>query len=149
MEHTDDNSIVIFDTNCVLCSGIVAFILAHERGPTLRFAGAWSPDGLRLAAQHGFTKSDLNETFLVIADHTALSRSDGALYILKRLKVPWRLLTALSIVPRGIRDAVYDYIARRRYGWFGERADCVIVPLDQRHRFIGVGAFAGETGSLS
>ena len=57
--------IVVFDTNCVLCSGMVAFILAHERNRALRFVGAWSDEGLALAARHHFSKSDLDQTFLV------------------------------------------------------------------------------------
>jgi predicted DCC family thiol-disulfide oxidoreductase YuxK len=55
--------IVVFDTNCVLCSGMVAFILAHERNRVLRFVGAWSDEGLALAARHHFSKSDLDQTF--------------------------------------------------------------------------------------
>jgi predicted DCC family thiol-disulfide oxidoreductase YuxK len=53
--------IVVFDTNCVLCSGMVAFILAHERNRALRFVGAWSDEGLALAARHHFSKSDPRE----------------------------------------------------------------------------------------
>src|ERR1700739_851536 len=65
--------IVVFDTNCVLCSGMVAFILAHERNRALRFVGAWSDEGLALAARHHFSKSDLAQTFLVLSGDAALS----------------------------------------------------------------------------
>lgn len=85
--------IIVFDTDCVLCSGMVAFVLAHERDKTLRFAGAWSEKGLELAARYGLTKSDLDETFLVISEDRALARSDAGFEILRHLRAPWRWLT--------------------------------------------------------
>ena len=130
--------IVVFDTDCLLCSGMVAFILAHERDSTLRFAGAWAEPGLRLAARHGFAKGDLDETFLVIEDGVAHSRSEAALRIAARLRSPWRWLAALKIVPRPVRDRLYAAVAARRYRWFGRRENCVVVPADQRARFLGV-----------
>ena len=135
---TPDPLIMIFDTDCVLCSGMVAFVLAHEAGPVLRFAGAWSNEGLALAARYGFSKADLSETFLVIAGDNALARSDGAIAVAAQLRPPWRWLTALRFVPRVARDAAYLFIARRRYRLFGRRDNCTIVPLEQRARFIGV-----------
>ncbi|MGA2042030.1 MAG: DCC1-like thiol-disulfide oxidoreductase family protein [Roseiarcus sp.] len=130
--------IVVFDTDCVLCSGMVAFILAHERDRALRFAGAWSEAGLRLAARHGFARADLDQTFLVIEDGLAHTRSEAGLRLLRRLNPPWRWLAALRIVPRPVRDRIYAAVAARRYRWFGRRDNCVVVPPDQRARFIGV-----------
>ena len=130
---------MVFDTNCVLCSGAVAFILAHEADPVLRFAGAWSEEGLALAARHGFTRADLNDTFLVIIDGHALTRSDAALAVAAQLRAPWRWLGLVRLVPRTLLDALYSLIARRRYRWFGQRMNCTVVPPAERHRFIGVG----------
>ncbi len=130
--------IIIFDTDCVLCSGMVAFVLAKEAAPRLRFAGAWSEEGLALAARHGITRHDLDETFVVIDGPRALLRSDAALLVLRHLRAPWRWLSAASLVPRPLRDAAYVFVARRRYRWFGQRQDCTVVPPDQRHRFLGL-----------
>ena len=130
--------IVVFDTNCVLCSGMVAFILAHERNRALRFVGAWSDEGLALAARHHFSKSDLDQTFLVLSGDAALSRSEAGVEILSQLRAPWRWLALVRIIPRPVRDAVYRFVARRRYRWFGRRENCVVVPPSESHRFIGV-----------
>jgi len=94
--------IVVFDTNCVLCSGMVAFILAHERNRALRFVGAWSDEGLALAARHHFSKSDLDQTFLVLSGDAALSRSDAGVEILSQLRAPWRWLAVVRIIPRPV-----------------------------------------------
>src|SRR5438132_12005729 len=93
-------------TSCVLCSGMVAFILAHERNRALRFVGAWSDEGLALAARHHFSKSDLDQTFLVLSGDAALSRSDAGVEILSQLRAPWRWLAVVRIIPRPVRDAV-------------------------------------------
>ena len=55
---------IVFDTDCVLCSGMVAFVLAHERDQAFYFVGAWSKEGLALAAKYHFTRIDLDHTFL-------------------------------------------------------------------------------------
>ena len=66
-----------------------------------------------------------------------LARSDAFLHILRRLGGGWKILAAvLSVVPRGLRDAAYDFIARVRYRIFGKRDElCPIVPPDLRARF--------------
>lgn len=136
------NPIVVFDTDCVLCAGLVRFILEHERDQNLRFVGAWSEVGRDLAARHGFSQDDLNDTFLVIEDGRALVRSQAGIAIMQRLRAPWRWLTLLAIVPRPLRDAVYTFVARRRYRWFGHRNNCTSVPPEQMHRFLGLQAAA-------
>ena len=130
--------IMVFDTNCVLCSSAVAFILGHEAHPVLRFAGAWSEEGLALAGRYGFTRADLNDTFLVITDGQALTRSNAALAVATHLRAPWRWLGLFRFVPRTVRDGAYSFIARRRYRWFGQHQDCTVVPPAERHRFIGL-----------
>lgn len=137
--------IIVFDTDCVLCSGMVAFVLKHERDRALRFAGAWSDEGSALAYRYGFSRADLDDTFLVVVGERALTRSDAGLEILRHLAVPWRWLVVLAAVPRPLRDGLYDVVAQRRYRWFGRRENCTIVPASERHRMIGVvGPSAGE-----
>ena len=130
--------IIVFDTDCLLCSGMVRFVLRHERDRALHFAGAWSDEGLALAARHGFTRDDLNAILLVVVHGHALTRSDAALAILRHLRAPWRWFGPARIVPRALRDGLYDAVARNRYRLFGRREDCTVVPPARRHRFIGV-----------
>ena len=130
--------IMVFDTNCVLCSQTVAFVLAHEREPTVRFAGAWSPEGRAMGERYGFSQADLDRTFLLIEGGRALTHSDAGLALLRYLRAPWACLRIGRVVPKPLRDRAYSAVARRRYRWFGHRENCTVVPPDQRHRFIGV-----------
>ena len=129
---------VVFDTDCVLCSGMIRFILAHERDRSLRFVGAWSEHGLSLAARHGFTRADLDNTFLVLAGDAVHTRSDAGLLLLGALRSPWRWLAVFQVVPRPWRDAAYSLVARHRYRWFGQAKDCMVVPPGDASRFLGV-----------
>ncbi len=127
---------IVFDTDCVLCSGMVHFVLRHERAPTIRFVGAWSQTGLDLAAEHGLTRADLDETYLVVENGRGFTKSDAGIVVARHLKAPWSWLGLLRVVPHPLRDAVYSMIARRRYRWFGHKPKCFLPPPGMADRFI-------------
>lgn len=134
-----DPPVILFDSDCVLCSGMVAFVLRHERDHDLHFAGAWSAEGLAMAGRHGYTRADLNRTVIVIEDGRPLTRTAAVFAIARHLRWPWRTLAGIAaLVPRPLRDRAYDAIAHNRYRWFGRRDNCAIVPPDQRGRFHGL-----------
>ena len=66
------------------------------------------------------------DTVLLLRNGRIYSRSTAVLLIASRLRFPWPLLTALMVVPRFIRDPVYDFVARNRKRWFGERSSCYL-----------------------
>jgi len=68
-----NGSIVVFDTDCLLFSRWVHFLLVHERDEELVFVRAWSSTGLALAARYGLTRADLSQTYLVIENGRGLS----------------------------------------------------------------------------
>lgn len=135
MSGTED-SIIVFDTDCVLCSAWVGFILEHERDDAFRFVSAWSETGAVLAHAHGLELTDLDETYLVVEGGHGLTHSNAGLAIIRHLHMPWRALGVLRILPKPLRDAVYRLVARNRYRWFGYRAQCFVPPSGQSHRFI-------------
>lgn len=126
---------VLFDTRCVLCSRFVRFLLAHEADDRIRFVGAWTETGQAIAARYGLGRDDLERSYLVIADGRPLLRSDAGIALMRQMKAPWRRLAAARIVPRAIRDAVYDLVARNRYRWFGTLDTCLVPSAATRARF--------------
>jgi predicted DCC family thiol-disulfide oxidoreductase YuxK len=113
----------------------VHFLLRHEADARLQFVGAWSPTGQAMAARYRFSPQELQKTYLVIANGIALTRSDAGLALLGHMKAPWRWLRMLRIVPRPVRDGVYDLVARNRYRWFGTTETCLVLNPEQRERF--------------
>ncbi|MEO0915387.1 MAG: DCC1-like thiol-disulfide oxidoreductase family protein [Pseudomonadota bacterium] len=127
---------VVFDTDCVLCSHWVKFILRHEASDGIQFASSRKSNGNRLAAQFGFRPEDLDLTYLVIRHGRALTKSDATLALLGELKAPWSWLRIARLIPRPVRNGLYDVVARNRLRWFGEEKDCFLPSADQRHRFL-------------
>jgi len=127
--------VVVFDGVCNLCAHSVRFILAHEQHPALAFAPVQSIAGARLMREAGLDPEDAR-TFLLVSEGNAYVKSDAALRVARFLRMPWRLIAMLRVVPRPLRDLVYDIVARNRYRWFG-RSDTCIVPSEAiRARFV-------------
>ena len=127
---------MIFDGECVLCSGTVQFVLAHEKALVLRFTTTQSEVGRALARQYEISPDDLDLTFVLVDGEKALLRSDAALRVASHLRAPWGWLGVLRVIPRPLRDAFYSAIARRRYRLFGRRDTCFLPAPEQRHRFL-------------
>jgi predicted DCC family thiol-disulfide oxidoreductase YuxK len=129
--------ILFYDGHCGLCHRAVKFVLKHDRtGEAFRFAplqgesfGALVPAAEREALPDSIVVRTTEGALLV--------RSAAFLHILRRLGWGWRVLAAiLAVVPRVLRDAAYDFVARVRYRIFGRRDDvCPLVPAELRKRF--------------
>jgi predicted DCC family thiol-disulfide oxidoreductase YuxK len=127
--------IVVFDGVCNLCTHSVRFILRHEAGPHFQFASLQSPAGARLLTTFGFSPEDA-KTFVLIADGKPYVKSDAAILVANRLKGSWRLVRFVKIVPRSLRNWIYDVVARNRYRWFGKAEACMIPTPELRSRFL-------------
>jgi predicted DCC family thiol-disulfide oxidoreductase YuxK len=127
--------IVLFDGVCNLCSGVVAFLIRHDRASRFRFAPLQSELGRALQVRHGLDPDAL-DTFVLVDDAGAHARSTAVLRILRELPAPWRWLWPLVAVPRPLRDALYGFVARRRYRWFGRRDRCFVPTPELRSRFL-------------
>ena len=125
---------VAFDGECLMCSRSIRFLAEHDPRRRLRFVKLQSPLGQSMEERAG--TGTLN-TALVEADGEVLSRSDGVLRILMELGGGWRLLSTLGrCVPRGLRDAAYDFIAARRHQWFGKGDACAMPSEALRERLL-------------
>ncbi len=133
---TTDRTVVLFDGVCNLCHAWVRFVIARDPEAQVRFAPLQSDTGRRLLATSGAAPEGA-DSVVVIAGGEALVRSDAALAVADRLRAPWPLLARLArLVPRGLRDPIYDVVARGRYGWFGRRDVCGLPDGTPRDRFL-------------
>src|SRR5690606_13534024 len=125
--------IMLFDGVCNLCSGVVQFILKHERTSIVRFASLQSDIATQLLAQH---KIDAVKTdsIVFIENGNAFIKSKAAFKIARHLAMPWRMASWFSFVPRWLGDPVYDLIARNRYRMFGKKEACWIPQPTWRDR---------------
>jgi predicted DCC family thiol-disulfide oxidoreductase YuxK len=126
-----ETPVILFDGVCNLCTGSVRFVIERDSRRLFRFASLQSPVAEKLLGERGG-----NESVVLLEKGKAYRRSTAALRIARRLDGLWPLLAALLIVPRPLRDAVYDWIGRRRYRWFGKRDACWRPQAQLAERFL-------------
>jgi predicted DCC family thiol-disulfide oxidoreductase YuxK len=138
---TPGGPIVLYDGVCALCNGIVRFILARDPRGIFRFAALQGDLARGTLARHGRNPDDLDTFCLVLEPGTPaeriLDRSTAAAYVLSQLGGLWTAVAGLlRVVPRGLRDGVYDIVARRRYETFGKYDVCPLPRPEHRARFL-------------
>ena len=128
---------LFYDGHCGLCHRAVKFVLKHDRtGEAFRFAPLQGGTFSALVPEEA--RGSLPDSIVVrTSDGALLVRSTAFIHILRRLGGGWRLwASVLTVIPRGLRDAAYDFVARVRYRIFGRRDElCPIVPAELRKRF--------------
>ncbi len=115
---------VLFDGYCNLCDGFVSFAIQRDRRGVLSFVPTQSEEGVRLLQALG--QEQLQGSVLFIENGRLWKASDAALRIFSYLDWPWSWVSWLRVVPKGLRDFVYDLVARLRYRLFGSKSVCAI-----------------------
>jgi len=137
--ESDTRPVILFDGVCNLCNSFVNFVMDRDGGE-FRFASIQSDAGTELMRDAGLSPEEL-ETFVVVEGNTdsngkVYTKSTAALYVLRRLGLPYSLLYASIVVPSFIRDPFYDFVASRRYSWFGKRDECRVPDEETKDRFL-------------
>ncbi|QLG50806.1 thiol-disulfide oxidoreductase DCC family protein [Natrinema halophilum] len=133
----DDNPVILFDGVCNLCNGFVQFILPRDTDGIFRFASLQSDVGTELLAEHGLPTDELESIVLIEGDDHYV-KSDAVIRIARLLGGVYTLMGPFRYVPRAIRDRAYDFVAARRYRWFGKKEQCAMPPqnVDVGARFL-------------
>jgi predicted DCC family thiol-disulfide oxidoreductase YuxK len=129
------NPIILFDGVCNFCNGAVNFTIKRDKQNNIRFAPLQSDAGRKLIQQYGLPADDMR-SFLFIENGKVYNRSTATLKVCRYLTSLWPLCYSLIIVPAFIRNGIYDWIAKNRYKWFGERQGCMIPTPEVRARFL-------------
>ena len=125
-EPTNFKCIVLFDGYCNLCSSAVQFILKHDKKKRFHFGSLQSDLGQKLLLEHHFPTKDFN-SLVLIEDGKIYTKSTAALKIAKSLNGIWPIFYSAIIIPKIIRDPVYNWIAKNRYKWFGKKDQCALL----------------------
>lgn len=130
--------LVLFDDECQLCNGFIQFLIARDQQRRFWFAPLKGKAGRQACESVGLKQpegSDPN-TLVVIENNLGRVRSDAVLAIASQLPFPWSILATGRVVPRPVRDALYRWVARNRYRWFGRRTACPLTSAEIRNRFL-------------
>ena len=130
-----DKHILLYDGHCLMCSGLVRWVMDRDKAGKIHFGALQDPDVeplLKKAPDHIRTADSV-----VLYSRGRFSyRSTAILRLLKLLGFPWNITVILFVIPPFIRDAVYKVIAKYRTRWFGRNESCFFVPPEKRSRFL-------------
>lgn len=127
--------IIFFDGVCNLCNTSVDFIINRDRRRLFRFASLQSDFAKELLSARQVDVSTMS-TIVLLKNDRFYYRSNAALEIARGLNFPWPLMYGFKIVPRFIRDWVYDTVSRNRYRWFGKRDTCRVPTPEEKVLFL-------------
>lgn len=126
--------IILFDGVCHFCDSAVQFIIKRDPQGIFKFASLQSEIGTEKSRDTGVPAG--TDSIVLIEDDISFIKSTAALRICRQLSGMWKLLYVFIAVPRPVRDAVYDVIARNRYKWFGRKDQCDLPSAEIRSRFL-------------
>ena len=128
-------SVLLFDGVCNLCNGAVQFIIKRDPHARIRFAALQSDAAKNLLRSINAAESQ-PDSMILLENGRVHTRSTAALRIAKSLRFPWPIMYVFVIVPRPLRNWMYDFIAARRYRWFGKRETCMLPTPELQSRFL-------------
>lgn len=130
-----DKKIIVFDGVCILCNSFVQFILKKDKRKQFYFTTAQS-DFVKEQLKTNPMKANAMDSVLYVKNGKVFTESTAALNIFSDLGGIWKLLSIFKLIPPFIRNAVYRFIAKRRYRVFGKLDTCMMPPSEWKSRFI-------------
>ncbi len=131
-----EHKIVLFDGVCNLCNSTVQFAIKRDRSDIFRFAALQSEIGQKLTLERGIDTSKVDSIILIQPGIAYYTKSDAALQIGAHLKGYRTISKLLTLIPRRLRDIVYDFVARNRYGWYGKKERCMVPSAELMEKFL-------------
>jgi len=135
--------LIFYDGVCGLCDRLNQFILKRDSADRFRFTSLQGSLAHDLLHRYGRDADDLN-TVYVIVDHGArterlLSKGRAVIHVLKSLGGAWKLARVFDLLPLAVVDALYAFVARHRYRWFGHYDACAVPTAHHRAKFLDEG----------
>lgn len=142
MRETETKAIVLYDGVCGLCNHAVQFLLKRDRYDRLQFASLQSDLAANLLNKHGIDHRSLDTVYAVLnyeqPNEELLAKGDAFLFFARAIGGIWRIAEVGRIIPRPVRNWLYDFVARHRYQVFGKSETCMLPDPKQRHKFLEV-----------
>lgn len=128
--------LILFDGVCHFCNDSVRFIMKRDKNNLYYFASLQSKLGQQMTDERGIDTEKIDSIILIDPGNVYYIKSTAALEIAKNLSGLWPLFGIFLYLPEGLRNWVYDYVARHRYQWFGKMDACPMPKPEERERFL-------------
>lgn len=130
-----ESRVILFDGVCNLCCSWVHFLIRNDKKELFMFAQIQSESAKRVLKSFGLNANDI-ETVIYIKNNNCLQKSSAVLEILVDLGGWWKLFGVFKLIPKEIRDLLYNFIANVRYKVFGKRESCLMPSSKIQKRFL-------------
>jgi len=128
--------IILFDGVCNLCDNVVQFIIRHDKKDVFRFVAIQSDLGQEIVKYIGVDTTKTDSILLYVPGQAYYYKAEAAIKIARGMGGIYSLLTVFTILPMSLSNAVYDFIARNRYKWYGKKSECMIPTPELKSKFL-------------
>ena len=134
-EWTRHERVIVFDGVCNWCNAWIRFAIDHDPQRKFKLGTLQSEQAKQILEELQLSTEDF-ETFLLLERTRVFTKSTAVLRIVRHLSGLWPLLYLCIVVPRPLRDAAYNFVARNRYKWMGKADACRVPTPNERARFV-------------
>lgn len=132
----EGKKIILFDGVCNLCNSSVQFVIKRDKKDLFRYAALQSKAGQQLVEQRHIDTRTIDSIILIEPGVAYYTKSDAALEIAQDLGGLWKLTAIFTWIPTSIRNAIYDFVAKNRYKWFGKKESCMVPTPELKAKFL-------------
>lgn len=123
-----DSNIILYDGHCNLCNATLQFILKRDKKKAFQYYALQSKEADLLISTK-LADNKIPDSVILLSGGKLYTRSEAIFKILPQLGRGYKLLLILKLVPKKLRDKIYDWIAFKRYKWFGKSDQCKIISM--------------------
>ena len=136
LEFPKGKKIILFDGVCNLCEASVQFVIKYDKKDVFRFVALQSELGIEIIKHIGLENNNIDSVILYEPGIAYNYKSAAALEIAKNLGGFFHFGTVFKLIPNGLRNLIYDYIARNRYLWYGKKDSCLLPTEEIKSKFL-------------
>ncbi len=128
--------VIFYDGVCILCNRFIRFVLRWDRKKEIYISPLQSAFAGAVLKNFDIDPGKL-DTVVFYKNGRIHTRSDVVFSVFRSFGFPWTILNVCELIPRKVRDDVYNWVARNRYGWFGKASEtCPIPDAAQKRQII-------------
>lgn len=131
-----DKKIILFDGVCNLCETSVQYVIKHDKKDIFRFVALQSALGQKILNHIGINPAHIDSIVLYQPGVAYFYKSTAAIEIAKGLSGIFSVASVFRILPSGLRDTIYDYVATNRYKWYGKKESCLLPTTELMSKFL-------------
>lgn len=136
LDFPKGKKIILFDGICNLCEASVQFVIKYDKKDVFRFVALQSDLGKEIIKHIGLDIKNIDSVILYEPGIAYNYKSAAALEIAKNLGGFFHLGTVFKLIPNGLRNLLYDYIAKNRYQWYGKKESCLVPTIELKSKFL-------------